>query len=149
MATAYSDDLRRKLLEAHQRQEGSLAELAQRFSVSVAWALKISAQFTRSGKMERPAGRPRGPASKITKEIERDLKSWIEQQSDLTLAELQVRLYEQRKLHVSIGRLWGALRDLGLRLKKSRSMPPSRTPKRAVSGGRSGARAAGRSTRRI
>lgn len=89
MASAYADDLRRKLLEAHRRKEGSLAELAKRFSVSMGWTLKISANFTRTGKMERPLGRPRGPASKITKEIERDLKSWIEKQSDLTLAELQ------------------------------------------------------------
>jgi hypothetical protein len=28
MARAYSDDLRRKLLEAHERGDGSLAELA-------------------------------------------------------------------------------------------------------------------------
>ena len=149
MATAYSDDLRRKLLGAHRRKEGSLAQLAERFSVSAAWALKISASFTRTGKMERPPGCRRGPASKITAAIERDLKNWIEKQSDLTLAELQLRLYEQRKLEVSIGRLWAALKDLGLRLKKSRSMPPSKTPKRAVSGGRTGARVARRSMRRI
>jgi transposase len=45
MATAYSDDLRRKLLEAHQRKEGSLAQLAERFSVGLGWALKISSQL--------------------------------------------------------------------------------------------------------
>ncbi|HYV73800.1 MAG TPA: hypothetical protein VFB24_06045 [Candidatus Binatia bacterium] len=31
MATAYSEDLRRKLLGAHDRGEGSLRQLAQRF----------------------------------------------------------------------------------------------------------------------
>ena len=148
MATAYADDLRRKLLQAHQRKEGSLAQLAERFSVSAAWAGKISASLKRTGKMERPRGRRPGPASKITPEIEADLRNWIAKQSDLTLAELQVRLYEQRKLEVSIGRLWGALKDLGLRLKKSRSTLPSKTPKRTVSGGRTGARSARRSTRR-
>ena len=148
MATAYSDDLRRKLLEAHHRKEGSLAQLAERFSVSLGWALKISASFLRTGKMERPQGRRPGRVSKITPAIQGDLKNWIGKQSDLTLAELQVRLYEQRKLEVSIGRLWGALKDLDLRFKKSRSTPPSGTPKRAVSGGRTGARAARRWTRR-
>ena len=148
MATAYSDDLRRKLLEAHQRKEGSLAQLAERFAVSLGWALKISACFARTGKMERPQGRRRGRVSKITPTIQGDLKNWIGKQSDLTLAELQVRLYEQRKLEVSIGRLWGALKDLDLRLKKSRSMPPSKTPKRAASGGPTGARAPRRWTRR-
>jgi len=35
MARAYSDDLRRKLLEAHQQSEGTLEELAERFRVSL------------------------------------------------------------------------------------------------------------------
>jgi len=38
MAKAYSDDLRRKLIKAHQQGEGSLEVLAQRFHVSVGWA---------------------------------------------------------------------------------------------------------------
>ena len=142
MATAYSNDLRRKLLEAHQREEGSLAALAERFSVSVAWAKKISAHLHRTGQMERAPGGRRGPTSKITPEIERDLQNWIAQQADLTLAELQLRLYERRKLEVSSSRLWTVLKRIGLRLKKSHSMPPSKTPKRAVSEGRIGAKTA-------
>ena len=34
MAKWYADDLRRKLLQAHDRGEGTLEQLAQRFSVS-------------------------------------------------------------------------------------------------------------------
>src|ERR1017187_8271234 len=56
MARAYSDDLRRKLLEAHQAGEGTLSELARRFRVSWAWARKISAAMGRTGGMERPPG---------------------------------------------------------------------------------------------
>ena len=147
MATAYSDDLRRKLLEAHQRGEGSLSQLAQRFSVSQGWALKISSQLYRTGKMERTPGRRRGPASKITAEIQQELRNWIEKQSDLTLSELQLRLYERRKLEISLSRLWTVLRSLGLRLKKSRFTPPSKIPKRAVSSAQTGARPAARSMR--
>src|ERR1700683_2633600 len=102
MATAYSDDLRRKLLEVHQRKEGSLSQLAKRFSVSLGWALKISSQLRRSGKMERPAGRRRGPASKVTAEIEREWKDWISKQADLTLAELPLRLFGQRQLETRL-----------------------------------------------
>jgi transposase len=148
MATAYSDDLRRKLLEAHQRKEGSLSRLAERFCVSRGWALKISSQLHRTGKMERTAGRRRGPASKITAEIQQELKDWIAKQADLTLAELQLRLYEQRKLEISLSRLWTVLKGLGLRLKKSHSMPPSKIPKRGVFNARTGAKPAKRSTRR-
>src|ERR1700731_181863 len=148
MATAYSDDLRRKVLEAHQRKEGSLSQLAERFSVSFGWALKISSQLRRSGKMERAAGRRRGPTSKITTEIQQELQNWIAQQADLTLAELQLRLYEQRKLEISLSRLWTVLKGLGLRLKKSRSPTPNRIPKRGVFGARTGAKPANRPTRR-
>ena len=53
MAKSYGDDLRRKVLQAHDRGEGTLEQLAVRFSVSVPWAWKISAQRKRSGQMER------------------------------------------------------------------------------------------------
>jgi transposase len=149
MATAYSDDLRRKLLEAHQRKEGSLSQLARRFSVSRGWALKISSQLHRTGKMERAAGHRRGPASKVTPEIQKELKDWIGKQADLTLAELQFRLYEQRELKISLSRLWTVLKELGLRLKKSRSTPPSKIPKRGAFDARTGAKPAKRSTRPI
>jgi transposase len=147
MATAYSDDLRRKLLEAHQRKEGSLSQLAQRFSVSHGWALKISSQLHRTGKMERAAGRRRGPASKVTAGIQQELKDWIAKQTDLTLAELQLRLYEQHQLEISLSRLWTVLKGIGLRLKKSRSTPPSKTPKQAALSVASGDRRRARSTR--
>jgi len=52
MGRAYSDDLRRKLLQAHDRGDGSLRELAQRFGVSAPYAWKISSQRRRSGQMD-------------------------------------------------------------------------------------------------
>ena len=56
MPEAYSNDLRRKLLEAYEEGQGTLEELAERFSVSEGWAKKISAVYNRTQKMERPAG---------------------------------------------------------------------------------------------
>jgi transposase-like protein len=53
MAKAYSDDLRRELLQAYDRREGTLKQLADRFSVSLPWAWKISAQRKHSRQMER------------------------------------------------------------------------------------------------
>ncbi len=148
MASPYSDDLRRKLLKAHQRGAGSLSQLAQRFDVSLAWAKKISATLRSTGKMERPPGGRRGPASKMTAEVQEDLRNWIGKQPDLTLAELQDRLWKQRKLKVSVGRLWMALRDMGLRLKKSHSTPPSKIPSPASYNAASGARKRTSSIRR-
>lgn len=133
MASPYSNDLRRKLLEAHVRGEGSLSHLADRFAVSAGWAKKISAVFHTTGKMERPPGGRRGPTSKVTAEVEQDLRNWISRQPDLTLAELQERLRKQRRLAISVGRLWTALRQMGLRLKKSHFTLPSRIPQAASS----------------
>jgi transposase len=117
MAKSYGDDLRRKLLQAHDRGEGSLEQLAERFSVSAPWAWKISAQRKRSGQMERVEQR-RGTVRKVTAAVQQQLRQWVQAQPDLTLAELQQKLEKAQHLHVSIGRLWQVLRLMGLRLKK-------------------------------
>ena len=81
MAKAYSDDLRRKLLEAHQQGEGSFRQLAARFRVSVSWAKNISATRRRTGQMERPPAGRRGPRSKLTPEVQKQMREWIAVQS--------------------------------------------------------------------
>jgi transposase len=133
MAKSYGDDLRRKLLQAYDRGEGTLEQLAQRFSVSAPWAWKISAQRKRSGQMERVEQR-RGGGRKVTAAVEQRLRGWVRAQPDLTLAELQQQLEKAHHVHVSIGRLWQVLRQMGLRLKKSRSTPANATRKRTSSG---------------
>lgn len=137
MAKAYSNDLRRKLLGAYDRGEGSLPELAERFGVSTPWAWKVSAQRRRTGQMERVEQR-HGPRSKVTGAVGEQLRCWIGEQSDLTLQELQQRLWKARRVSLSIGRLWGALRELRLPLKKSRSTPRSKTHRKTGSGARRG-----------
>lgn len=148
MAKAYSDDLRRKLLEAHQQGQGSLVQLAERFRVSVSWAKSVSATLRRTGKMEKPPAGRRGPQSKITPAIQQQLREWIRQQPDLTLVELQRRLWGQRGISSSLSRLWEVLRELGLRLKKSRSMRPSKRRWPIKSGASSGVRKPRQWTRR-
>ena len=127
MAKAYSDDLRRKFIEAHQQGEGSLEVLARRFHVSVGWAKKVSATFRRTGSWARPPSGRRGPRSKCSAEIRRQVGEWIAEQPDLSLHEVQSRLRDELRLRASIGRLWSLLRELGLRLKKGRSTPLSKT----------------------
>ena len=65
----------------------------------------------------------------MTPEVKTYLEAQVARQADLTLAELQNLLLSERQVKVSIGRLWGLLRTLDLRLKKSRSTRPSATPK--------------------
>ena len=119
MAKAYSDDLRRKMLEVHERGEGTLEDLAERFCVSLGWASKVSATYSRTGQMERPRGGKRGRKSKVTAEIDEFLRAAVAAKSDLILEELKALLYEKKQFRISIGWLWAALRRLGLSLKKN------------------------------
>ena len=139
MAKAYSDDLRRKLLQAHDRGEGSLRELAKRFGVSVPWAWKISRQRRQSGQMERVEQR-HGPRSRMTPAVQARLHELVRQQPDTTLVELQQRLWASARIRISFQHLWRVLQSLGLRLKKSRSTPKNKMPPRSRPGVRRGGR---------
>jgi transposase len=148
MASAYSDDLREKFYRAYQRGDGSVAVLAERFGVSESWGEGLLRTVRRTGSTVRPAGKPRGPRSKLTPERQRQLRGWITQQPDLTLMELQQKLREQTGIYSSLSRLWEVLGALGLRLKKSHSTPPNKTRSPARSGAFSGARKSARSIRK-
>ena len=139
MARAYSNDLRRKLLEAHEQGQGTLEELAEEFGVSLGFAKKISAALRRTGRMERTEQR-HGRRNQVTPLVQQRLRAWLRQQPDLTLGELQRQLREQMQVSFSIPRLWVVLRQMKLRLKKSRSMPRSRTHRKTSSAARLGGR---------
>ena len=137
MGKAYSDDLRRKLLEAYDRGDGSLRELARRFGVSAPYAWKISSQRRRSGQMERVEQR-HGPRSRISSQVQTRLRGLLRQQPDLTLTELQQRLQESEKVAVSYQHLWRVLQKMGLRLKKSHSTRKSKTRSKSKPAARAG-----------
>ena len=139
MARAYSNDLRRKLLEAHEQGQGTLEELAEEFRVSLGFAKKISAALRRTGRMERTEQR-HGRINQVTALVQERLREWLRQQPDRTLGELQRQLREQLQVSVSVPRLWVVLRQMQLRLKKSRSTPRSRTLRKTGSAARRGGR---------
>lgn len=147
MAKAYSDDLRRRILQAYEQREGSEARLAQRFRVSVSYVKKIRRQLRQTGKLERVSHRP-GRKPKFTPPVREQLCRWLEQQPDLTLAELQEQLRQQTRLSVSLPSLWTVLGKMGLRLKKSHSTRKSATPRRTGNGVKRSWKASARSRRR-
>lgn len=132
MPRAYSDDLRRKILTAHDRGKATLGELARRFDVSLPYVKKISGQRLRTGQMERQEQRVRGPASKVTPAMEALLRAQLQTASDRTLAELQEAVWSELKVSISLTQLWRALRRMDLRLKKSRSTQANKTAKKAA-----------------
>ena len=136
MGKALGDDLRRRLLMAYDQGEGTLEELASRFLVSVGWAKKISAARNRTGQAERLAHKPgRKPHAGL--EAQQQVRAWFVHQPDLTLAEVQQKLLGEVGVSLSLPQVWKLLRKLGLRLKKSRSTPPSEIPKPILSSARS------------
>lgn len=147
MARAYSNDLRRKLLQAFEQDEGTLGELAQRFAVSEGWAKKISAAYRRTGQRERVEQR-HGRLSKVTPEVQQHLGALVRQQPDATLAELQARMERDRGLHMGVGPLWRWLRKLGLRLKKNRSTRKSATRRPTGSAAKHSSKSSARLRRR-
>jgi transposase len=147
MARCYGDDLRRKLLSAYDRGEGTLTQLAERFSVSVGWARKISSQRKRTGQAERVPHRP-GRKLRTGPEAQQQVKAWFAAQPDLTLAEVQARLKSEADVQISLPQIWFLLRRLGLRLKKSRSTPRSETARPTSGGAKSISRRSARSRRR-
>ena len=136
MGKPLGDDLRRKLLFAYDQGEGTLEELAGRFLVSVGWAKKISAARNRTGQAERVPHKPgRKPAAGA--EAQQQVRAWFVQQPDLTLAEVKQKLLSEASVSLSLPQVWKLLRKMGLRLKKSRSTPPSEIPKPIVNSVRS------------
>ena len=148
MARAYGDDLRRKFLEAYDQGEISLVQLAEVFRVSPGWAKKISAQRRRTGQMERVAHKP-GRKARVSEPVRQQVKVWFDLKSDLTLAEVQGKLHSEAGISLSLPQVWHLLRKLNLRLKKSRSTPPSATAKRTANGAKSSSSASARSRRNV
>jgi transposase len=128
MGKPLADDLRRKLLFAYDQGDGSLPELAVRFLVSLGWAKKISAARKRTGQAERLPHKP-GRKPRAGVDQQQKIRDWFQQQPDLTLAEVQQKLLLEAAVTLSQTQIGKLLQKLGLRLKKSRSMPPSGTPK--------------------
>jgi transposase len=78
-----------------------------------------------------------GPRPKL-EAYEDALRGHVAEYSDATLEEIRAWLVSEHGVKVSIGCLWAALKRLKLPLKKSHSMPPSKTAKTSPARGAAG-----------
>jgi transposase len=104
-------------------------------------------QRGRTGQAERVPHRP-GRKLRAGEDAQQQVRAWFRSQPDLTLAEVQARLLGEAGVRLSIPQVWYLLRRLGLRLKKSRSTPPSATAKPTSGGAKSISPGSPRSRRR-
>jgi transposase len=112
-----SQDLRRRVVEAYARGQGSIRALARRFAVSQSSVFRLLQQYRSTGTLApRPHGggaRPRLDAPAL-----QTLGRLINERPDATLQELGERLAQARGVQVHPATVWRALRRLGKRRKK-------------------------------
>jgi transposase len=110
---AYSQDLRQRILDAVERNEGSLRQIARRFVVSLSFIVRLLQIHRRTGSIDpKPPGGGH-PAALGSDDLER-LKELIRQQPDATLKELRQRLGAS----CSLTTIWRAVEKLRLPRKK-------------------------------
>jgi transposase len=122
MARALSVDLRRRVVAAI--AEGmSRRQTAARFGVSVSSAIRWAAQLARTGAIEPKQQGGDRRSHRIDSKAAFILET-VEQQPDITLAELQARLAE-RGLGVGLTTIWRFFKRRRITLKKRLRMRPS------------------------
>ena len=120
--TAYSIDLRQRVVAACDARDGTRAQIAARFSVSVAWIRKLMRRRRESGSIA-PKSRGGGRAPAFDADADRRLREAVRADADATLAEL-ARVAGVACCPSAVHR---ALKRLGITRKKSRGGRPSRT----------------------
>jgi len=127
----YSQDLRDRVIAAIQADQSSQAEIAQTFGVCRSTLEKWWARWRHSGSCApRPhkGGRPRALAGS-----EQALHAEVQNQPDVTLAELCDRIAATRGVAASDSAMSRELRRLRLPRKKSRSTTANATPPESAS----------------
>lgn len=125
MAQYLSEDLRIRVIRA---VEGGMSRnaAARRFGISIASAVRWMDAYLRTG---RTAPKPRGGDRRSGRiEVQHDfLMAVIRETPDITLAELRVRLINERGETFAISTIHGFFRRHGVSFKKRRRMPVNKS----------------------
>ena len=147
MGRAFSDDLRKRIAVASERGEGSCRVLAKRFGVSWEYVRKVRQQQRKYGRIARQPQSRYGVASRMTESVKAHMLALVGAQADITIEELREKMAAEQRVRASWSSVQRWVKKLGLRLKKSRSTPPSGTRKRTKNDARSSSRVSQRSRR--
>jgi transposase len=121
---AYSLDLREKIIETYEAGGITQRELAQRFRVSLYFVVMLLRRWRRDSTL---LPKPRGATIKprLTPEIMQFLDEQIQQECDLSLAQLVELVREKYNVSVSTKTISRMLRRENLRYKKNAFTPAS------------------------
>ncbi len=138
----YHTDLRKRIVDAYKKAEGSVRELAVRFKVAPRTVQNYLNLERETGGVEpRPHGG--GTTPKLDDAGMRELRAVVAEKNDRTLAEIVGELDRRGHARVGISTVWRALDRLGITRKKrrcarrNRSGPRSRRSVRPSSSGSS------------
>ena len=131
-----SFDLRERILASYDAGRGNRQETADRYDVSLGMVKKLLSQRKRIGDI---ASRYHvcGRKPYFTEALRGQIKDLIQQQSDITLAELRATL----QLNCSLPAIHYVLRELKLTFKKNAARQRARARRRGQSQGRMDGRA--------
>jgi transposase len=127
MAAPYSEDLRRKIVQACERKTQSQREVAEFFNVSRSFVEVFLRHYRRSGGELVPKRGKSGPHVLIDETCRQYIRQWLEEQPDLTLRELIGRVHDKAGIVVSEPTMSRVLHQMGMRRKKRPYMPASGT----------------------
>jgi len=114
---ALSIDLRERIIEAYENNEGSIRELARRFKVGFATIWRLLKHYRIEGDIAPQS--PPGRRSKIDKSGLKLMEKLINKNQDITLNELCQALATQQNIDVSLMAVHRACRRLDLHYKKN------------------------------
>jgi transposase len=132
MAAPYSEDLRRKIVQACERGTQSQREVAEFFNVSLSFVEALLSHYRRSGGELVRQRHKSGRRVLLDNACREQLRQWLLEQSDLTLRELIGRLQASTGMVVSEPTMCRVLHQMGMRRKKRPSMPQNGTPRAYV-----------------
>jgi transposase len=113
----YSRDLCEKIIQAYERGDSSLRDIAKRFLVSLNFVWLLWQRYLTTGSVE-PKPHAGGKVSVMTEERLSILRDLVEEQNDATLQELQEKFRDKTGIVVSSGTISTALKKLKLPRKK-------------------------------
>jgi transposase len=128
-----SMDLRQRILASYEEGEGTRADVARRFRVSLGMVKKLIQQRRKTGCIK-SRHHLAGRKPIILAEHRMALRQKLKSQPDLTLAELR----DATKFPCTLPALHYVLAGMGLTLKKRRSVPTSKTVRTSAKRGANG-----------
>ena len=115
---AYSVDLRQKIIDAHNQQEGSQRQLAKRFRVSLTFIENLLKRY-RTDRTVEPRAHGGGRLAKLNPEQEAALATLVEEDNDAILVELCDRLEQRVGVRISRATMGRIVQKLKLTRKKN------------------------------